>query len=514
MTGERGVELVIAIDVGTSGVRATAVDLAGRTVREIRKGYAVSTPGPGLAEQDPRDWTERAVEALGLLVRRLDDPSAVVGIGLTGQCPTIGAVDVEGRPVGPGLMYFDNRAVDEAREISERYGAAYMHARTGHVPEAFYAGPKILWLQRHQPDVFAQIHRLLFPRDFVLRRLTGIEATDPTHGSCTLFFDLQERRWATDMMEDFGLDPALFPPVVAPQDVAGTLLASVAAEVGLRADIPVAVGAADSLCAAFGASANQPGPISEMAGSSSCLNSTIDAPLDHPGIDIYPHILPDKFMTEVGVNTAGAAVDWVVRQFDFKRHSVLLEEAERFRVRWRKRSRRGLNPLEVAPLFIPYLGDGERNNPDARGAFVGLSLRHDRAAIAYATLEGVAFAVRSVINVLVDGGCRFAELRVSGGAARYAIANQLKADALRRPVLTLRIDATTVGAAMLGAIGAGYQRDVQNMMSELVGRGEVLYPSDLDSRIERERAAWYDRVVGAPALQVRAGDLDEVSSAR
>ena len=290
------------------------------------------------------------------------------------------------------------------------------------------------------------------------------------------------------------------------------MLASVAAEVGLPAGIPVAVGAADSLCAAFGANVNDPGPISEMAGSSSCLNSTVDVPLDHLGIDIYPHVLPNRYMTEVGVNTAGAAVDWVVRQFDFKRHSLLLEEAERFRARWRKRSRRGLNPLEVAPLFVPYLGDGERTNPDARGAFVGLSLRHDRAAIAYATLEGVAFAVRSVINVLVEGGCRFAELRVSGGAARYAIANQLKADALRRPVRSLRIDATTVGAAMLGAIAAGYEEAVQNMMNDLLTRAEVLYPSDLDSRIERERAAWYDRVVDAPALQVNAPAVTDVSA--
>jgi xylulokinase len=433
-----------------------------------------------------------------------------VAIGLTGQCPTVAPIGADGQPVGPGIMYLDNRAVHEAEELRDRFGSAEMHRRTGHVPEAFYVGPRILWLRRHQPDVFARTARFLQPRDVVLRRLTGEEATDVTHAGTTLFFDLVEQEWAEDLLDALNLDPALFPRVLRPTDVAGTLRPDVAAEVGLRAGIPVTIGAADSLCAAFGAGVVDPGPISEMAGSSSCLNSAIEQPLTDERITQYQHVLPGRYMTEVGVNTAGAAADWVVRQFEYLRHSALLEDAERFRRRWRTRRRHSANPLDIAPLFVPYLGDGERNDPDRRGAFVGLSLRHDRAALAYATLEGIAFAVRSVVELLQETGCRFDELRVSGGAAKYETANQLKADVLGRTVLGLDVDATTVGAAVLAGIGAGLQTEMHNAMSALLNRAKGYYPTEWGAAVTRQRAAWYDEVTASPAI--RMGALPRVAT--
>jgi sugar (pentulose or hexulose) kinase len=494
--------LLVAIDVGTSGVRATAVDFSARIVCEIRRGYPVSTPEPGWAEQDPRDWTERTIEALGLLVHRLQHPERIVAIGLTGQCPTIAAADANGQPVGPGIMYFDNRAVLQARQMSERVDDAEMHRRTGHVPTAFHAGPKVLWLAEHRPDVFSRAATFLFPRDFVLRRLTGEIATDETHAGTTLFFDLVQRRWADDLLDEFGLAPSLLPRVLAPVSPAGTVLHNVATELGLRPGIPVIIGAADSLCAAFGAGVTQPGPISEMAGSSSCLNSTIPAPLSDVRVDEYPHVLAGRYYTEVGVNTAGAAADWVVRQLEFLRHSTFLEEAERFRARWHERRGGTASPLEIAPLFVPYLGDGERNDPQVRGAFIGLSLRHDRAALAYATLEGLALAVRSVVGMLEGAGCKFDELRVSGGAARYGVASQLKADVLERPVFELDVDATTVGTAMLAGIGADLAADVEHMGQTLLTRARALYPSGWATRVERIRADWYDQIMSSPAVRM------------
>jgi xylulokinase len=211
------------------------------------------------------------------------------------------------------------------------------------------------------------------------------------------------------------------------------------------------------------------------------------------------------------VNTAGAAADWVVRQFEFTRHSALLDEAERFRARWDKGRRRAASPLEIAPLFVPYLGDGERNDPHVRGAFIGLSLRHDRAALAYATLEGLALAVRSVVGMLEAAGCRFDELRVSGGAARYAEASQLKADVLGRPVFQLDVDATTVGTAMLAGIGTGLASDVEDMGRTLLTRARVLHPSEWETRVERIRADWYDQIMSGAAIRMPVRPADLVS---
>ena len=183
----------VTVDVGTSGARAVAVDLDGRVVLQSRRPYATRTPNPGWSEQDPRDWAERAVEALTLLVRRLGQRAHVAAIGLTGQCPTVAPFDARGRPVGPGILYLDNRSVAEAEEMRALLGAAEWHRRTGHAPEAFYVGPSVLWLRRRQPDVFAATRRFLQPRDVVLRRLTGVEATDETHAGTTLFYDLGRR---------------------------------------------------------------------------------------------------------------------------------------------------------------------------------------------------------------------------------------------------------------------------------------------------------------------------------
>lgn len=494
--------LFLAVDVGTSGARAAAVDLEGRVVLESRRSFSTRTPRPGWSEQDPRDWEERALEALALLVHRLDDPDRVAAIGLTGQCPTVAPFDARGRPVGPGILYLDNRSVREAEEMRALLGDDEWHRRTGHVPEAFYVGPTMLWLRRHQPELYAGTRRFLQPRDVVLRRLTGVEATDETHAGTTLFYDLERRAWAPDLLAAFDVDPDLLPRILRPSEVAGELPSDVANEVGLPAGTPVAIGAADSLCAAFGAGVTDAGPVSEMAGSSSCLNSAVDTPLADPRITLYSHVSGARYMTELGVNTAGAAVDWVVRQFGFDRHSVLLEEADRFRRRWRRPRLRNADPLEIAPLFIPYLGDGERDDPTIRGGFLGLSQRHDRSAIAFAALEGVAFALRGVLAALQEAGCRFDELRVSGGAAKHPLSSQLKADVLDRIVITLDGDATAVGCALLAASGTGFKAEADRAIGSILSRATRYTPSEWGRTVEAERAAWFDVVHAAAAIRM------------
>jgi xylulokinase len=494
--------VMVAVDVGTTGARAVAVDLEGRVIREHRRPFPTRTPNPGWTEQDPRDWAERAVESLALLARRLDQRAHVAAIGLTGQCPSVAPFDAQGRPVGPGILYLDNRSATEAAEMRELLGDAEWHRRTGHVPEAFYVGPTMLWLRRHQPGVYAETRRFLQPRDVVLRRLTGVEATDETHAGTTLFYDLEHRRWATDLLDAFNVDPDLLPRILSPTDIAGELTEPVAKEVGLDAGTPVVIGAADSLCAAFGAGVADAGPISEMAGSSSCLNSSVTAPVADPRITLYSHVAGPGYMTELGVNTAGAAMDWVVRRFAFDRHSSLVAEADRFHRRLRRARRRGADPLEIAPLFVPYLGDGERDDPRIRGGFVGLSQRHDRSAIAFATIEGVAFSLHRVLGTLQDAGCRFDELRVSGGAAMHPLTSQIKADVLDRLVVTLDGDTTAIGCALLAASGTEFKADVDHAIGSILNRARRYSPSEWARTIEAERAEWFTSVTTSAALRM------------
>jgi xylulokinase len=489
--------LLVAVDVGTTGARAAAVDLDGRVVAEVRRPYRTRVPRPGWAEQDPRDWEARAVEALAGLARRLRRRGPVAGIGLTGQCPTIAPFDGRGRPVGPGMLYRDNRAVAEAAAMRERVGAEELHRRTGHVAEAFHAGPKVLWLRRHDPEAFGATRRFLQPRDVVLRRLTGRVATDQSHANATLFFDLRARAWAPDLLAAFDLDPALFPEALAPWEAAGGLEPRLAREVGLPARIPVVAGAGDSQCAAFGAGVVEPGPVSEMAGSSSCLNSAVAAPVADPRVTHYSHVVPDRFTTELGVNTTGAGVAWAVDRLGFGGFDELAADAQRFRRRARRAGAH--DPVELAPLFLPYLGDGERDDPAVRAAFLGLSDRHDRPALAWAVLEGVAQALRATLDPLRAAG-PVDQLRVAGGGGRLAVQAQLKADTIGVPVARLEADTAAVGAALLAAGAAGLGPQAAAATRALVRRAPTVRPTAWWAEVAAARAAWFDRVRHEPAV--------------
>ncbi len=495
--------LFVAVDAGTTGARAVAVNDAGHVVHESRRPYATATPQPGWAEQNPSDWREMALAAVGDLVRVLGGPVAgerIVAIGLTGQCPTMAPFDGTGNPVGPGMMYRDNRASAEAALMRERIGEATMHARTGHLADAFHVGPKVLWLREHRPEVFAEAACFLQPRDVVLRALTGEVRTDETHANSTVFFDLRERTWAEDLLATFSLSADLFPEVVAPWQVAGAVSAEVAAATGAPTGCPVVIGAADSQCAAYGSGVNDPGPISEMAGASSCLNSIVPEPLADPVITHYSHVLPDRFCTELGVNTTGAAVQWAVSRLAFEDYQTLESAAAHLHRAFREGAH--TDPIAAAPLFLPYLGDGERNDVSLRGGFIGVADRHGRDALAYAVLEGVAFSVASVIEVLTAAGSPFDELRVAGGLTRLPVLGAIKADALGVPVVHLEADTAAVGVALLAAAGTGYDWEAEDAIAGLVSRAVRFDPVARGVEILQSRREWFQTVRASRAVRL------------
>ncbi len=494
--------LFVAIDVGTTGARASAVGLDGRVIREARHPYPTSTPQPGWAEQDPRHWREAAVAALAELAGADEvAPVNVRAIGLTGQCPTVAPFGADREPVGPGLLYRDNRATDEADEMRELVGDATLHARTGHVPTAFHVGPKVMWLRRHEPGTFAATDRYLQPRDVVLHVLTGVTATDETHANSTVLFDLRERAWSDELLDAVDLDASVFPDVLAPWAQAAPLSADAAARVGLKAGCPVVIGAADSQCAAYGSGVAGPGPISEMAGASSCLNSVIAEPSDDLRITHYSHVVPGWYSTELGVNVSGGALSWAVGALAMADFDEL--ESRAARVRARLSTGQMAEPRAAAPLFLPYLGDGERDDPTLRAGFVGLSDRHGRDELAYALVEGLAFGIAETLSVLQAAGSPLEELRVAGGGGRLATLGQIKADVLERPVRHLSADSAPVGVALLAATGAGYADEAAAALSANVERSRSFTPADARAEAVRERYRWFLDVRGSEAVRLR-----------
>jgi xylulokinase len=479
-----GSPLFVAVEVGTTGARAVAFDRRGRLVAEAREPYDTSMPRAGWVEQDAAAWAENAVTALVTLGRHVNG-QRVAAIGLTGQSPSVVPVDEQCRPLRPGMLYKDNRAVAEAAELIDLFGAEKLHRLTGHTPMAFHVGPKILWLRRHEPDVFEEARWFLQPRDVVLHRLTGKVATDQTHANATGLSDIRARDWAGDLLVALDLDARRFPDVMAPSAIAELLSSDIAAAAGIPTGTPVVIGAGDSQCAAFGAGVTASGPISEMAGSSSCFNSAVREPVADLRVTNYSHVVPAMFTTEVGLNTTGAALRWVVHSLGFGSYRQLERAAEVQRARMA-----GIGParaVAAAPRFFPHLGDGERDDTSACGRLDLLSERHDAAAIAFAVLEGVAAAVATEVEVLREAGSPLTELRASGGGTRIPLLGQLKADLLGVPVVHLAIDASALGAAMLAAVSAGFDD---------IARTAIDAALSAASRFEPDAAA-------APALAAR-----------
>lgn len=494
-------ETLLAIDVGTSGARAAAFDLEGNRRLEVRRAYPTRSPAPGRAEQDPADWRRASLAALAALVRALGPRRRVLGIGLTGQCPSICLLDARDRPLGPGLIYRDNRATAEAAWIRERFGDAAIHRRTGHLPAAFHIAPKLMWLRDHEPERLRATARVLQPRDLVALALTGEAATDGSHAAATLVYDLIGRRWDEWLIDALGLAPTLFPPVRPAWAPLGTLRPSIARRLVLPAQTPVVLGGADSQACALGAGVVAPGPVSEMAGSSTCLNAAVTAPLNELLVTHYPHVVPGMYTTETGINTTGAAIAWF---------AGLAYGGRSRRAGSRDFARLDAEAASVGPgadgvLAVPVLADGERTDPGLRAAFTGLSLRHGRASMARALLEGVAFAMRDQLGLLTRGGASVTELRVSGGDTRLTTWNRVKADVTGCPVVTIPGDATVTGVAMLAGIGSGVYRDLDEAIERCVHPEPPIEPDPRVAAAYDERFRAYRELVASTAVRRDGG---------
>jgi xylulokinase len=495
------VDALVAIDVGTSGARATAFDTAGARLLEVRRSYPTRMPHDGWAEQDATSWRDASLAVLGKLITDLGPNHTIHAIGLTGQCPSVVPIDLRGTPLRPGIIYRDNRAVAEADAFRDRFGAEYLHNLTGHVPAAFHVAAKILWIRAHEPEVFKATRLFLEPTEFLALALTGEAVTDWTMAAASAVLDLRKRAWAPELVDALGLDLQQLPVPQPSWTIIGELRPALVRRFGLARTVPVVAGAGDSIACAFGAGVASPGPASEMAGSSTCLNTVVSEPVRDLAITHYPSAVgPNGYVTEVGINTAGEAVDWVAE---------LMYGGRSGRPRNEDFELLDREAAEVVPgadglLFIPVLGDGERDDPMLRGSALGLSIRHDRKAWARATLEGVAFSIRAHLEELGRASTPVTELRVSGRPASLQTWGQIKADVLGIPVSRVPGDATGAGVALLAGLGVGLYAGPEDAMATACRRDSPIEPDAANHERYRDIYERYREVVASATLRLPA----------
>jgi xylulokinase len=463
------VTALVGLDVGTSGVKALAVGTDGGVLGRAERGYPLSTPQPGWAEQDPADWATAAVEALDDLA--VDD---VAGIGLSGQMHGLVALDADERVLRPAILWNDQRTAAECAEIEERLGLERLVELTRNRALTGFTAPKLLWLRRHEPDVYERIAHVLLPKDYVRLALTGERAIDVADASGTLLFDVAARRWSQEVLTALELPAAWLPLALESPEVSGQT----------RDGIPVAAGAGDQAAGAVGVGVHEEGPASVVLGTSGVVFATLPEPALDPEAraHVFCHAVPGTWHAMGVMLSAAGSLGWF-------REAVAPGEPFDALVAGAERWEPGAEGLS----FLPYLA-GERTphaDPDARGAFVGLSLRHDRGALVRAVLEGVAYGLRDCLEVLRALGCTVTVGRVSGGGARSELWLRIVASVLGVPLERTAVEeGAAYGAALLGGVAGGVFADVPEAVASCVRVRETIEP---DPEWERFYADGYAR---------------------
>jgi xylulokinase len=434
--------LYLGLDIGTSGVKAVLVNEAGAVVATAARELVLSHPAPLWSEQDPDSWVEAAIGAVDdLAAAHPRDVAGVRGIGLSGQMHGATLLDADGRPLRPAILWNDGRSHAECVELERRCPS--LHAIAGNLAMPGFTAPKLLWVSRHEPDIFKRVAKVLLPKAYVRYRLTGEMAEDMSDAAGTLWLDVGKRDWSVELLHATGLDLHHMPRLVEGSAVSAALAGEFAQRWGMADDVVIAGGAGDNAASAIGLGAIAPGDAFLSLGTSGVVFRVTDrfAPAPEAAVHAFCHALPDLWHQMGVMLSAAASLAWLAGVMETPAAALLAPLGERVD---------GPSPIK----FLPYL-DGERtphNDAAASGAFVGLRAATGRNQIVQAVLEGVAFAARDNLAALSAAGGAITDVDLVGGGSRSPLWAQICADVLG--IAVHRVEEGEVGAA-LGAARLG-----------------------------------------------------------
>ncbi|HET9849818.1 MAG TPA: xylulokinase [Candidatus Dormibacteraeota bacterium] len=462
--------MFLGLDLGTSSLKALVLDVDGAIVGSASAPYGVSTPEPGWAEADPEAWWDAA--GIAVAEAAAGHANDIAAVGLSGQMHGVVLSDDAGQPVRPAILWADTRSRSELAMYSELSSDA--QRRLANPPAAGMAGPTLLWLRQHERQHYRRAQWALQPKDWLRLRLILEAATEPSDASATLLYDMTTDYWATDVIEALDLRMDFLAPIRESVEICGVMTTAAARHLGLRPNLPVVGGAADTAAAALAGGLFDPGPVQLTVGT----GAQVVAPRDRLAVDatarthLYRAAAPDHWYGMAAMQNAGIALEWVRKTL-----SVTWDElyGEAFAV----------PPGADGLVFLPYL-TGERTpyfDPNAKGAWVGLQLEHGRGHLLRAALEGVAFAVRQGFEALLATGVTAKQLRLAGGGSFDPRWRQLVADVLEQPLYATPTTAVSaLGAALLAGVGFGTWPDAQQVAVLAAPPIQVAAPSDASER--------------------------------
>jgi xylulokinase len=503
----------VGFDLGTSGLKAVLVDESGRVLRSARQSYPLHTPVAGWVEQDPDIWWKALLATSRTLLDGISAPGAV---GLTGQMHSAVILGPDNAPIGPAILWNDQRTVGECAQLRERLGGA-LATWTGNPVRTAFTASKILWLRRYRPEMYDRLVAILLPKDFLRLRLTGVLATDVTDASATGVFAVPRRRWSDEALEALEIRRAWLPEVYESATLVSRVDRRDGRPSGLRGGTPVAAGAGDQAAAALGSGAAEPGTLSIALGTSATVQLSSALPSSDPSgvFQTFCHALPGTWQLLAAVLSGGGSLDWY-HHLDTSEQDAPVAVDQCAAIDRLCSAAAAVPPGAEGLIFLPYLtGEAAPHvDPEARGAWFGLTRRHDRRHLARAVIEGVAFAVRGVIEAAeaLTGTAR--EIRVSGGASHSQIWLRTLANVLGRRIIGAGTgDASARGAALL-AVAAATGQDPRALATAWAPPGWPINPEPGPvARYEAQYAIFRELYPATRHLMHRLTDLDRTSAA-
>ena len=490
--------LVLGIAASTTATKAVLVDEAG-VVRGIGTAeYAFSVPRPLWSEQEPRLWWDGTVAAIrSVLASTGVAGDEIMAVGLTGQMHGAVLLDSSGDVLRPAILWNDQRTGAECDAIRAAVGPERLIEITGNDALTGFTAPKLVWVRDHEPDVWRRIAHVLLPKDYVRFRMTGDYAVDKADGAGTLLFDLAARDWSAEVLAALAIDAAWMPPTFEGPEITGLVSAEAAELTGLRPGTPVVAGGGDQAANAVGVGAVVAGTMALSLGTSGVIFATTDRPIfePHGRVHAFCHAVPGRWHFMSVMLSAAGSLRWfrdaLAPGVEFGDLVALAADV----------------PAGSAGLrFLPYLSGERSPHPDplARGAFVGLTLAHDRRHLTRAVLEGVAFGLRDGLDLMVAAGMPApAQIRASGGGTVSPLWRQILADVLDAEIAIVNTsEGAAYGAGLLAAVGAGWFPTVGDATSALVTATPVAAPGP-DAAAYAEAHATYRELYPALAPTFR-----------
>ena len=468
--------LYIGVDLGTSAVKLLLMQTDGTIKKIVSKEYPLSFPKPGWSEQNPADWWNACVAGIQELVAEADK-SQVAGISFGGQMQGLVALDKHDEVIRPAILWNDGRTTEETEYLNETVGREKLSQYTANIAFAGFTAPKLLWMKKHEPELFAKIDKIMLPKDYIAYRLSGVHCTDVSDASGMLLMDVKNKCWSKEMMEICGIKEQQLAHIYESYEAVGTLLPETAQLLGLPQSVIVAAGAGDNAAAAVGTGTVGDGSCNLSLGTSGTVFIASDqfAVDSHNALHAFAHADGHYHLMGCMLSAASCNKWWMEDILETKDFAAQQE---------------GITKLgENHVYFLPYLM-GERsphNDPKARGTFIGMTMDTTRADMTQAVLEGVAFALRDSFEVAKLLGIQIERTKICGGGAKSPLWKKMIANILNIKVDTLASEeGPALGGAMLAAVANGEYESVAQAAEAIVKVTDTVEP-------QAELAALYEK---------------------